>query len=567
MKKNIYCFLFFLCLNVSYLFGQNSFRFFINNLNMPINNKGILAAVNIPPEGPLGKYNDIGFLFSGGFWLSGNNADTIWACAVASASLMENFIPGNVGSNQYDPRYKIYVINKDDPDFGPSWQEWVFAVNLGAKFYDGNSDGLYNPVDLNNNGMWDPNEDRPDLIGNQLAWCVFNDGQFPRQRLTGSEPVGLEIRQSVFGYLSEVSLEINNILFIRYEILNTGSVYSSLDSVYFTAWADPDLGNHADDLVGSDTLSNSGYLYNDGEDFLFGTNPPAFFINILQGPKAYIPGETFIDNNSNGIYEEGIDTPLDTAYNRLGPIRGIEIYPGAKNQPLTSFVHYQANDPVLGDPNTMRDARNYMTGQKRQGGYIDPCNWPLGNVTGGINCSEVNPLFWYSGDPETSIGWINNHPTDQRMVVNTGYFSLKENESVTIIIGYTIGQGNSPKNSVTVGKALSLFAHEFYQSNFDNSIVSVEDEYDYVNEFRLFQNYPNPFNPSTKVSFVIGQSSFVSLKVYDVIGNEVATLVSEEKPAGSYEVEFNASSLSSGIYFYELRSGSFSSTKKMILIK
>ena len=90
-------------------------------------------------------------------------------------------------------------------------------------------------------------------------------------------------------------------------------------------------------------------------------------------------------------------------------------------------------------------------------------------------------------------------------------------------------------------------------------------------KFDLLQNYPNPFNPSTILSFVIGHSSFVSLKVYDILGREVATLVNEEKSAGSYEVEFKPESsvlnLASGIYFYRLHAGDFTETKKMILLK
>jgi hypothetical protein len=86
-------------------------------------------------------------------------------------------------------------------------------------------------------------------------------------------------------------------------------------------------------------------------------------------------------------------------------------------------------------------------------------------------------------------------------------------------------------------------------------------------EFSLEQNYPNPFNPSTSIQYRVSSTSNVSLKVYDVLGNEVATLVNEEKPAGSYEVKFDASGLSSGIYFYKLQSGSFVETKKMLLLK
>jgi uncharacterized delta-60 repeat protein len=86
-------------------------------------------------------------------------------------------------------------------------------------------------------------------------------------------------------------------------------------------------------------------------------------------------------------------------------------------------------------------------------------------------------------------------------------------------------------------------------------------------EFSLSQNYPNPFNPSTKINYSIPQSGLVSLIIYDVLGKEAATLVNVEKPAGSYEVNFNASRLSSGVYFYKLQAGSFVETKKMMITK
>ncbi len=86
-------------------------------------------------------------------------------------------------------------------------------------------------------------------------------------------------------------------------------------------------------------------------------------------------------------------------------------------------------------------------------------------------------------------------------------------------------------------------------------------------KFFLSPNYPNPFNPSTTIEFLIPTAEFVTLKVYDVLGNEVATLVNEEKPTGSYEINFDASELSSGIYFYKLQTGLFVETRKMILLK
>ena len=85
--------------------------------------------------------------------------------------------------------------------------------------------------------------------------------------------------------------------------------------------------------------------------------------------------------------------------------------------------------------------------------------------------------------------------------------------------------------------------------------------------FMLYNNYPNPFNPTTIIKYSIPEASFTSLIIYNELGKEVSTLVNETKSAGTYEVEFNASNLSSGVYYYKLQAGSFTETKKMILAK
>jgi len=101
-----------------------------------------------------------------------------------------------------------------------------------------------------------------------------------------------------------------------------------------------------------------------------------------------------------------------------------------------------------------------------------------------------------------------------------------------------------------------------------NGVTNVEIIDDNIpGEFSLSQNYPNPFNPSTKIGFTIAEAGFTSLKVYDVLGNEVAILLSEDKSVGEYEIDFNGDGLTSGIYFYQLKAGSFIETKKMILLR
>jgi hypothetical protein len=109
---------------------------------------------------------------------------------------------------------------------------------------------------------------------------------------------------------------------------------------------------------------------------------------------------------------------------------------------------------------------------------------------------------------------------------------------------------------------------EFGEVNwFYSVLVSVDDNDQLPNAFSLEQNYPNPFNPTTQISFTLPEQSFVELKVFNILGLEVANLVTKELPAGTYTEEFDASSLSSGIYLYKLNTGKFSEVKKMTLIK
>jgi len=108
--------------------------------------------------------------------------------------------------------------------------------------------------------------------------------------------------------------------------------------------------------------------------------------------------------------------------------------------------------------------------------------------------------------------------------------------------------------------------------SFKTSVTDVEETKILPIAFSLYQNYPNPFNPSTKISWQSPVSSWQTLKVYDILGNEIATLVNEEKPAGNFEVEFSVGAsrrlaLTSGIYFYQLKAGNFIETKKMTLLK
>jgi hypothetical protein len=150
-----------------------------------------------------------------------------------------------------------------------------------------------------------------------------------------------------------------------------------------------------------------------------------------------------------------------------------------------------------------------------------------------------------TGNNWATIGFVKGHGTTSKVQ----QYSYTDNIQIAspVLISYRLKQIDFDGT-----------AH-FYNSITIQNLIPVS--------VKLSQNYPNPFNPTTKISYSIPKDEFVSLKVYDVLGNEVATLVNNNKNAGNYSVDFNGSNLSSGIYFYKLQAGNNVSLKKMILMK
>jgi hypothetical protein len=541
----------------------------VNNFKLPVGNSGVLGDLVASGETIAGgKYNGQITLYSGGFYISGTTNGSVWSNGVMTATRVADYIPGNVGSTANDPKNINYEVNSSDPPFGQAWLNWKDAVSLGADFYDGNHDGIYNPVDLNGNGKWDPNEDRPGLMGDKTIWCVYNDGVPAAQRtFSDVNPQGIEIQQTVFA--QKDSADLNNVIFIRYRLINKGTVADVLDSVYFGCANDADIGDSgANDLVGCDTLLNSGYTYHKfgGADGKWGSTPPAEIITLLQGPASYIPGVTFNDINGNGIFDPGTDIPIDTAFSFSGPLIGKNNYPGAKNLNSNSFAQFLGG----GDPATKEQLRNLLIGKNKTGVANDPCAGVGGVVLGGINCSAINPSFIFSGDPVNSTGWICTTPADQKMILNAGPFKLEKNKPIDIMAAYIVGQGINYLNSITVAKQYAASTIAYYNSNFPKSIITgVRDIPKVINNFNLSQNYPNPFNPSSRIRYSVGTSSMVSIKVYNILGREVAVLLNEQKNAGEYEITFNSAkyNLASGVYFYKLTAGGNTLVKKMMLVK
>jgi serine/threonine protein kinase len=125
---------------------------------------------------------------------------------------------------------------------------------------------------------------------------------------------------------------------------------------------------------------------------------------------------------------------------------------------------------------------------------------------------------------------------------------------------YKITSVDSENKESTFSKEIKIAVENEFDTNVDLNKKS-------TNNFLLYQNYPNPFNPSTTIKYSIPTTSYVTLKVYDILGREVTTLINEAKPTGTYEVKWNAVNLPSGVYFYQLTAGNYTATKKLLLLK
>ncbi len=413
------------------------------------------------------------------------------------------------------------------------YENW--PIDLGAQWIDNNYDGIYNVED----------GDKPDA--DEFHWMVMNDMS---HEYTNNDfeslPIGIEVQLSIYGYKQNNFLD--DVLFKRYLLINKSS--NNIEDMYLCYFADNDFGYSHDDFVGCDTTLNLGFTWNAYEfEDIYGFPPPAMGHMIVQGP--IVQGEQNESAISNGKRKNGY-----------------------KNLALTAFGANYKNDPILPrDPANKMDYVNLMKGLNNNGSaIIDP-------TTGKATVKHVY------GDPETGTGWIDGttmfgsiQPADRKYYITTGPFNLASEDTQEIVIAVLATKGTSNKNSVTELKRLASSIRDFYYSKFPTDID--DNNLLLPNQFQLSQNYPNPFNPTTTITYTIPtppislplvrggtEGGVVTLKVYDILGREVTTLVNEKQSPGNYKVVFDGKNLSSGVYFYQLITSNFSQTRKMVLIK
>jgi hypothetical protein len=201
--------------------------------------------------------------------------------------------------------------------------------------------------------------------------------------------------------------------------------------------------------------------------------------------------------------------------------------------------------------------------------FVALANGNVVELSPGVVPVELNSFTANVNGTDVTLKW-----STATELNNNGFEVQKQSAGEFVTIGFVKGKGTTSEvqnysftdSKLSVGK----YAYRLKQVDFDGSfeysnVVNVDLTAPTV--FALEQNYPNPFNPSTTITYSIPQNSFVTIKVYDIIGNEVATLVNQTQSAGKYDIRFDASNLGTGVYLYSIKTDNFTSTKKMILMK
>jgi len=458
-----------------------------------------------------------------------------------SASYTGEYSPGYCehGSYKTSSIFKFYKISRgDNAQTNWDWANWGLMVPYGAPF-----------IDVNNNGRYEPEIDTPGVKNaSQTIFYCMTDAD-PNSHSAGEGfgggtlPLGAEVHLTAWVYDSP---GLQDVQFIHFSIINkSDSVWKKVKTGLFF---DSDLGDSNDDYSGCDTNLELSYTYNaDNDDLMYGLNPPAVGFTLLHSP---------VNKNILPAIEYG----------------------------MTSCISPYKYIPCESDPNgEPKPAYLMLSGFKKDStAYLDPTVTPYKKTK-----------FTYTGEPEGNLGWtapkgtINNCGLDSTgtLVLGTGFdkktvmgsgsdnLEIAPGDTQRFVVAQMIARGSSNLNSVTVLKNLCRSVRDFYNSNFP-FVVTPVPVITYPATFLLDQNYPNPFNATTRIKFHIpkinGSTSGtvrVVLKIYDLLGREVKTLINGDYSAQDYEVIFDGKNFASGMYFYKMTAGGYSSVKRMVLIK
>ena len=536
IKMRLIVLLFFLLYSESFPQYVNAPYFYnyqmldINKIKMPLDNYG-----GAYPRSHFTTYHDsIGkIVYDHGLFFIGKISDSIYESHVLWESL---FSPGPI----INGKPAMEILPSDSLRYA------VYKISSGDTT---NIDSLSNywPYDL---GAPLSENQKPVLYADQTLWSVYNacdsNSILPKTstRRTKYPVFPLEVQHTAYSYQSgfdETTEFLDETIFIEWTIINKGSL--SIDSASLGLWTDIDfIGENNYPAI--DTANQLGYCWTNWDTtqtWYDQTKLPAVGYIMLYGPVATETGSVAIFRGKEKI--------------------------GYKNLSLSAF--WGIHDDSFSDSSNFGPAYSKETAWNISGGLDKKGNQIIDPTT------NQPTKFRYAGDPITNTGWLSTSRKTSGgagFYMFTGPFNMAPQDTQWVMFALTAAQDGDNLKSITELRRRANVLHQFeYNELVKQSEIEVYDPNPpspNLTSFVLYQNYPNPFNPKTTIEYEVPEKSFVTIKIYDILGREVQTLVNnQEQVRFKYKVVFDASSFPSGVYFYRLQAGSFTETKKMVVIK
>jgi len=455
-------------------------------------------------------------VFQHGLWLFGYRNDSLIS---ATSYFLPGYTPGPIINGRAgilempDDRFRFrsYLLTASSGPGDPDYDEW--PSQWGAPV---NPDGT------------------PKLFGDVIMWTVYNDAH-PDIHSPDFEPVNqintfFEVRETVWGYNQAGTL--GDALFFKWQIYNKSD--AMLDSVVICHWNDIDIGSIISNHLAYNVENEFGYAYDHGSRYEGEVEIPPIAASyvLLQGPVIPKEGSTGYSFGHRIADHRNLET---TGFWAIGDDSASDEY-------------------FLGCPHNIQQAYYFITGRRHDGTPI------INPVTG------EKTSYTFTGDPISGEGWINilNNGGMAGYMVSSGPITMAPGDSQEVVFALVGAIADTLPDAITGLRDKVIEIQKFYDTNLKSEI---EKQADVPAKFHLAQNYPNPFNASTVIRYEIPKRAFTTLRIYNLKGQLVETIVNRSLPAGSHQIYWNPGELPSGMYFYRIESDNVRLTHKCLILK
>ena len=503
-------------------------------------------------------------LYGSSLWIGGKDNNNILYVAgdtyrqqYLNPTLEQSYWFGPVASNYdsaYNARYnKLWKITKTEVDahqlnFNQSGYTTPASINswpAHGNTSNGEATNLAPYFDFNNNGVYDPaNGDYPLIRGTEAIYFITNESR--HSKYPNSPAMGLEIHGMAYVFDIPSDSMLYNTLFLNYRIVNRSS--RNYQDVHVGMWTDFDIGNYNNDYVGSDVQNNAFYGYNGTDhDSLDTGNPPNPFLIFGYGAKP--------------------------------PAQGVVFLGGAQ---MTSFMSYESNFSVRGNPETAQHFYNYLRGYWKDNSPItfgglgknDVTNipykyfFPNDSDPTGIgfypNSLQTSPFTWHEDNLSNQGG--SNNPSDRRGIGAIGPLTLAAGQEICLDIAFPFVQGNDRLHSVDLLKRRFQQIHSFYNNTFGNSCnLQVTSLNKQLEKQPLVQVYPNPAQEMVTLSFSNDFTTDVPVTLFDVSGKKLQSELMQ--PRNGKQQQLHLRNLPAGLYFLHIQHKELPQTIKLVITK